>query len=229
MNPELLAAYHYLSSAIAQAFAALIALTAMFYIYRRGILKKQLDEVADEGRSLLAQRNARRSGENLENQQRIADSPVNHYRLDSNLAIMDAIRSLANSSGETINLINLWGFSAPIKVIAGACSFKYDRLTSLRKAFITLAIISIVLSALTMTCGILALLCGYKLCMDQRWLVMMGESTIAGVALVFTVIVVIIMLIEPKLYKSSDEAQRELAQSIEKTISDKSNQTPKAR
>ncbi len=54
MNPELLAAYHYLSSAIAQAFAALIALTAMFYIYRITKLENEKKKIAEGIRATLA-------------------------------------------------------------------------------------------------------------------------------------------------------------------------------
>jgi len=44
MDANLFTAYHYLSSAIAQAFAVLIALTAMFYIYRRNALQTKMRE-----------------------------------------------------------------------------------------------------------------------------------------------------------------------------------------
>ena len=56
MDANLLTAYNYLSSAIAQAFAALIALTAMFYIYRMGAIRNQLKEKVNLCRIFLAWR-----------------------------------------------------------------------------------------------------------------------------------------------------------------------------
>jgi steroid 5-alpha reductase family enzyme len=43
MGEHLFTAYNYLSSSIAQAFAALIALTAMFYIYRATKIHELMD------------------------------------------------------------------------------------------------------------------------------------------------------------------------------------------
>lgn len=57
MNPELLQAYHYLSSAIVQAFAALIALTAMFYVYRRQIIINRKKSCTDQIKLIIFEQN----------------------------------------------------------------------------------------------------------------------------------------------------------------------------
>jgi len=75
MNPELLAACHYLSSAIAQAFAALIALTAIFYIYRIQVLTDHIKEVV-KSLAVIIDLIARRG--------RLLNRPVHvqHFRVD---------------------------------------------------------------------------------------------------------------------------------------------------
>jgi F0F1-type ATP synthase membrane subunit b/b' len=48
MGEHLFTAYNYLSSSIAQAFAALIGLTAVFYFNRRNALRNQIRERIEE-------------------------------------------------------------------------------------------------------------------------------------------------------------------------------------
>lgn len=54
MDAELLSTYNFLMAAVAQTFAALVALTAMFYIYRLGRTQATMKTVADRMRRVYA-------------------------------------------------------------------------------------------------------------------------------------------------------------------------------
>jgi len=154
MNPELLAAYHYLSSAIAQAFAALIALTAMFYIYRMGTLQREIKEIVDSLRPLIE--NDRGS---------VRDMPRH--------VLSYTEKEVINAAEERLGR-NYWVHSKAIQA-------KLSQLKRLNGMYTIEIRHPIILSAFTMLTGIAALLIGPKLCTDGwRWGIMIGESALAA-------------------------------------------------
>ncbi|MEA3311050.1 MAG: hypothetical protein U9Q76_02390 [candidate division WOR-3 bacterium] len=181
MDANLFTAYNYLSSAIAQAFAALIALTAMFYIYRRGALRREIKEIVDSLRPLIE---------------------------DDRGSIRDMAKHvLSYTEEEVINAAeerlerNYWVYSDAIRV-------KLSQRKRLKGMYTIEIRHPIILSAFTMLTGIAALLIGPKLCSDGwRFVIMIGESVLAVVALGWTVAVVIKMLAEPKEPQGAKNSQ----------------------
>jgi len=207
MNPELLAAYHYLSSAIAQAFAALITLTAMFYIYRRQLLNNQIKDVVNEGISLLAALHARRSDGTVVYGDQKIDILMNRMKFSNEPSIIEQIKKVCDTSEGQIEYM---GILIPIKL--GACSIlrKHERLVRLKEIYTVLSIFSIILSSIATASGIFCLRLGYGLCVNQQLAFMTGETVIAGVALLFVVTTVITMLLGTKLYKTGEEFMNDL-------------------
>lgn len=196
MNPELLAAYHYLSSAIAQAFAALIALTAMFYIYRVGILRNRMSKLKDSIRQGMEDFLI----DKIDN----SDPPMKlSWEFLRNLDF-ETLEKLYQSRTKQLNFENR--IRSQILV-----SRKQPQLLKLGRFATYLSRIvlpPIILSALAMAFGILALLIGPTLYSNGwRWGIMIIESLLAAVALGWTVYVVIKMLGEPEEPQGAKSSQ----------------------
>lgn len=190
MENQLLQGYYWLSSAIAQAFAALIALTAMFYIYRKQALKNQINEI------------------------------LNHIRGFAWVAFCDKehdeqIRKGITAKDFSLEYLKFYQLCPPQKILEFAeqdldvltgqikedcqkATSQYRDLVEFDENFKRIVITPIVLSALAMAAGIAALLFGNKLCLNQKWIIMIVESLLAAVALGWTAYVVIRMLKEPQ-------------------------------
>ncbi len=172
MDPNLFSAYNYLSSAIAQAFAALIAFTVMVYIYRKGMLQAELKEAVDSLRPLIEDG---RGGER---------DTHHHVRAYSEKEVIAAAKERLSRKH--------WMFSEEIKE-------KLDQLKGLNEKSKIQILPHVTLSAIAMFAGIAALLFGPIILSDRwRFVVMIVESALAAVALGWTVVVVIRMLAEPK-------------------------------
>lgn len=190
MNPELLQAYYWLSSAIAQAFAALIALTAMFYIYRKRLLQDRIKEVCNEGRNILSYLHTLKS--TLDERREMAIIQMMGYNLTPGASIIEDLSRLAESNIEPVIEMKLL---STIKLTLR----KYDKMIKNNHLFQTLIITAILPSASTMLTGIAALLISTKICSDGwGFVIMIFESCLAALALGWTVFVVIKMLGEPK-------------------------------
>jgi len=187
MDANLFTAYNYLSSAIAQAFAALIALTAMFYIYRMGILRNRMSKLKDSIR------------------QGMEDFLID--KIDkSHPPKKLSWEFLRNLDFETLG--KLYQSRSKGKdfedrfrsqLLVSRKQPQYLELSRFAKHLSRIILPPIILSACAMAFGIFALIIGPKLCGDGwRWGIMIIESLLAGVALTWTVVVVIKMLAEPK-------------------------------
>jgi uncharacterized protein (UPF0335 family) len=200
MNPELLAAYHYLSSAIAQAFAALIALTAMFYIYRIGRLKSEKKSIADNLRSIYGFEKSHGNSNLLT----AALELVKSYSDEDLIKQM----TIAFSKDRTL----------PFNIYAkiGEWLVAQSLYLKLKKK----PLLPIVLSSLTMSIAIIFLLIGSIIpSSTYRWLAMCFETVLALVSLSITVIVVKSMLEEPNASKIVNDLFEELKkQSREKKV-----------
>lgn len=222
MEDQLLQAYYWLSSAIAQAFAALIALTGMFYIYRRQELNNRLKETANSLAIVLDLIEVEFGTiERLISRNEILNNVMTNQH---GLRQSDIVRWSLFSPNELIEHAN-----RKLQVIPrlterdwefGRCRRLRDLLRNIeyrvakynqilddinRHRLLTKG--SIILSALAMAAGIAALLFGHKLCLSQKWIVMISESILAAVALGWTAYVVIRMLKEPK--EPKPEARQE--------------------
>ncbi|MBN2378433.1 hypothetical protein JXM67_01340 [candidate division WOR-3 bacterium] len=185
MDSNLFTAYNYLSSAIAQAFAALIALTAMFYIYRMGILRNRMSKLKDSIRQGMEDFLI----DKIDN----SDPPKKlSWEFLRNLDF-ETLEKLYQSRSKGGNFENRFRS----QLLVSRKQPQYLRLRKFESHLRWVILPPILLSALTMLAGITALLWGYQLCDAQRVLIMYGESILAAVALIWTVVVVIIMLGEP--------------------------------
>jgi uncharacterized membrane protein len=170
MDANLFTAYNYLSSAIAQAFAALIALTAMFYIYRKQTLGKKIEELIEHLRGLIT----------------TSHGPV---WIETKQFPEYKVIEEANKRIEE-------GRSTRIPEIKHSVTH-YEQLKTQQAGFKSRIYWPIFLSALTMGFGIGALLFGWwveGISPVGLLVIMIFESLLAAVALGWTVAVVIKML-----------------------------------
>lgn len=206
MDANLFTAYNYLSSAIAQAFAALIALTAMFYVYRIGRLKNQIKNLFDKFRKILALSDLNKETHDIRNRYQIFKDKMTEYELESDEKIIRLINAMRIVRGE---------LSEDMKQKATQSKKQYEELTGLYR-FLKKSIVSaIILSALAMIIGVAALLAGWWIYEVSVYLVlgiMIFESVFAAFALIFTVMAVIRMLREPIATKAIKAIEDYLSQ-----------------
>jgi len=172
---ELVQAYYWLSSAIAQAFAALIAFTVIVYIYRIGKLDSRLSEIINSLKLVITKHYGPNALVEI------------HLPFLSTADVLDeAKKRLSEGESEKTPMIE--------EKMEGYKLVKEHR-DNLKK----IALGPILISAVTMAIGILALLIGSILSCDTwGWIVMIAESAFATVALGWTVYVVIRILAEPE-------------------------------
>ncbi|TET21595.1 MAG: hypothetical protein E3J71_08995 [Candidatus Stahlbacteria bacterium] len=202
MDANLFTAYNYLSSAIAQAFAALIALTAMVYIYRKGIIDNKKKEICNEGRAIIAWLVTEVHVEAYPvvgtGKAEIGDAQMNYYKLHSDRAIINIIKALSKDNKfEKVNKYDLRKRTLSLLK-------QYEDLTKYGTYLKNFVIISLILSALATGFGLFALLRGPGLCCDQQVTYMIGESALSAIALGWTVFVVIKILKEPDQPKAEE-------------------------
>lgn len=201
MNPDLLPAYYWLSSAIAQAFAALIALTAMFYIYRRTTIDNKIDKLLDSASGFIAwgfSQTKKRISEDFR-----ADMQVKAYRTESKNIILSRLQRIIDEGELHIPPSNL-------KEKSQELIKQYTSLDNFKNFLKSYTVTAITLSAIAMASGIVALLIGWwihSISLELTLDIMIFESFLALFALGWTVAVVIRMLKEPKEPKA--EARQE--------------------
>lgn len=189
---NLFTAYNYLSSAIAQAFAALIALTAMFYIYRRQMLKNQIKELCDRGRSLSALLKTMLNSQDIEKREKMANTFIAAENLEPEANVIDYMRQIVNLPKEPVE-------GRDCREQMRLLLDDINKFKEIDKHFQKIIKSAIIVPAITMLVGIVALLAGPKIG-SGLWLyaIMVAESALAAFALGWTVAVVIRMLAEPK-------------------------------
>ncbi|TKJ42947.1 hypothetical protein CEE36_05525 [candidate division TA06 bacterium B3_TA06] len=187
----LLQAYHYLSSAIAQAFAALIALTAMFYIYRRGVLRSRIKSTVESMIPFI---------DLIDNESKSILTPgklTDHLKLLYGKEVVEFAKKQLDDPKVAKRRLresrDFWGKRLKAKVNY------YEDLITYSRGLSRYIYPSILLSALTMGFGIISLLAGPLISRDLwRWVVMLGESSFALLALGYTLKAVIKMVSKPE-------------------------------
>ncbi len=187
MGDQLFTAYNYLSSSIAQAFAALIALTAMFYIYRIGNLVAERKSTAEKIRSLYCFEKAKGNSELLNAAQVLVNSFSDEELVKE---LMIELIKKKNSIHRDINLkMTEWG-------ILGVYYSKVKKIISP----------PIVISSVTVTVAIIFLLIGAVLPSDSfLWTAMVIETILAIASLCLTILAITFMLEEPNASKLARE------------------------
>lgn len=197
---NLLQAYYWLSSAIAQAFAALIALTAVFYIYRRTTLDNKMDRLFQFASHFFAWEISKkeRMSEDF-----MASTRAKFFSMQSKYVTLSVIRKIIEEGSSDIPSLNL---KEKYKEFIN----RYNSLDSFKNFLKSSTVTAITVSAITMLAGIAALLFGWlvhDISLECTFVIMTVESILAAIALGWTVYVVIRMLKEPEEPKKDEESQ----------------------
>lgn len=193
LEPDtLFIAYNYLSSAIAQAFAALIALTAMFYIYKKQALRNQLNDTLNNIRGFAW---VAFCGKEHDEQERLGVADKDYSVEYLGFYQLCPPQKILEFAEQDLDIL-----SGQMKEDCQKATKKYRWLENLYRNFAKIIIPPIIISAFAMAAGIAALLYGwwfFDVSIVLAYVIMILESLLAALALGWTVFVVIRMLAEP--------------------------------
>ncbi|TKJ43415.1 hypothetical protein CEE36_03525 [candidate division TA06 bacterium B3_TA06] len=167
MDANLFTAYNYLSSAIAQAFAALIVVTGIFFFSRKKDIEDFLNELYDNLRRFINDQSHLYSG----------SIPLN-VTLTHGEVVSIAENILSRLSDQRLK-----------KNIEEEIT-KHKQASDIKDRSRKRTMYSVIISSVAMTFGLVALLVGPILCDKQKWVVMGIELGIGLFALSYALVVI---------------------------------------